>query len=90
MNFKLNYQIKIIDNFLNNDDFNSLCNIKIEKNSDEKFKTLHNEIIGNKILKSSIEETLLIKLNMYHTKAMEVLKELCPEKLELYLSLIHI
>ena len=84
MNSKLNYKIKIIDNFLNEDDFNSLCNIKIEKESNKKFKILHNEISGNKVLKSSIDEKLLIKLNRYHTKAMEILKELSPEKYNLY------
>ena len=84
MNSKLNYKIKIIDNFLNEDDFNSLCNLKVEKESNTKFKVLHNEISGNKVLKSSIDEKLLIKLNKYHTKAMEILKELSPEKFNLY------
>ena len=84
MNSKLSYKIKIIDNFLNEDDFNSLCNLKIKKESNKKFKILHNEISGNKVLKSSIDEKLLIKLNKYHTKAMEILKELSPEKFNLY------
>lgn len=61
-----------------------MCNLKIEKNSDEKFKIFHNEISGNEILKSSIDEKLLIKLNKYHLKAMEILKELGPEKFNLY------
>ena len=42
MNSKLSYKIKIVDDFLNEDDFNELCNLKIEKNSDEKFKIFHN------------------------------------------------
>ena len=84
MNSKLSYKIKIVDDFLNEDDFNELCNLKIEKNSDEKFKMFHNEISGNEILKSSIDEKLLIKLSKYHLKAMEILKELSPEKFNLY------
>ena len=84
MNSKLSYKIKIVDDFLNEDDFNELCNLKIEKKSDEKFKMLHNEISGNEILKSSIDEKLLIKLNKCHLKAMEILKELSPEKFNLY------
>ena len=84
MNSKLNYKIKIIDDFLDKDDFNNLCNLKIEKKSNEKFKILHNEITGNKVLKSSIDDKLLIRLNRYHTKTMEILKELSPEKFNLY------
>ena len=84
MNSKLNYKIKIIDDFLDKDDFNTLCNLKIEKKSNEKFKVLHNEITGNKVLKSSIDDKLLIRLNRYHTKTMEILKELSPEKFNLY------
>ena len=84
MNSKLSYKIKIVDDFFNEDDFNELCNLKIAKKSDEKFKMFHNEISGNKILKSSIDEKLLIKLNKYHLKAMEILKELSPEKFNLY------
>ena len=40
----LNYEIKIIDNFLNKDDFNDLCNINIEKDIKKGFKVYHNEI----------------------------------------------
>ena len=84
MKTKLNYKIKIIDNFLDKDDYDKLCNLKIEKKNNEKFKIYHNEIIGNKILKSSIDKKLLIKLNNYHKKTINVLKELCPEKVDLY------
>ena len=84
METKLNYKIKIIDNFLYKDDYDKLCNLKIEKKNNEKFKVYHNEIIGNKILKSSIDKKLLIKLNNYHEKTINVLKELCPEKVDLY------
>ncbi len=84
MNSKLTYKIKIIDNFLDKDDFDALCNLKIEKKDNEKFKVFHNEITGNKILKSSIDEKLLIRLNKYHLRTMEILRELCPEKFDLY------
>ena len=81
----LNYEIKIIDNFLNKDDFNDLCNINIEKDIKEGFKVYHNEIDESGIRSSSIDENLLIRIHKNcHHKAIEVLKELYPEKQKLY------
>ena len=45
----------------------------------------HNEINDNGIIKSVIDKKLLQELyKNYHSLSMEILKELCPEKLELY------
>ena len=81
---KINYKIKVIDNFLNKDDFEKISNLNIDVNVNKGIKVYHNEIIGKKILKSSIDNNLLIELNKYHNKAINILKELCPEKVSLY------
>jgi hypothetical protein len=82
---KLNYKIKVIDNFLNKKDFYDLCNINIAKNISNNFKIYHNKINDHGIIESSIDKNLLLRLHKnYHHKALEVLNELSSEKLELY------
>ena len=81
----LNYEIKIIDDFLEKDDFTDLCNINIEKDIKEGFKVYHNEIDESGIRTSSIDKNLLTRIHKNcHQKAIEVLKELYPEKQKLY------
>jgi|TARA_B110000444_G_C18593275_1_gene479445 hypothetical protein len=85
MTNNLNYKLKIVDNFLENSDFKELCNLHIEKEFKGEFKVYHNEINNDKIIKSSINESLLKKIHKdYFSKAFEVLKELSPEKSKLY------
>ena len=82
---KLKFKIKIIDNFLSNEDYVELCNLNIDKNLDKGFTVYHNEINEKEIITSAIDESLLKKLhNNYHDKAINILKDLCPEKLPLY------
>ena len=81
---KLNYKIKVIDDFLDKEDYERIKNLKIYTNSNKKFAIYHGKIIGNKVLESSIDNDLLLSLNKYHDKAMNILKELCPEKIKLY------
>lgn len=82
---KLNYKIKVIDNFLNPEDFKDLCNLEIEKETNKKFLTYHNEISDDKIVNSSIDKNLLKRIHRnYHSKAMEILNEINPEKVKLY------
>ena len=40
----LNYKVKVMDNFLSEEDFKELCNLKINQNPKEEFNILHNEI----------------------------------------------
>ena len=81
----LNYNIKIVDNFLSEEDFNNLNKQRINKNINEGIEVYHNEINNEKIITSVIDQNLLTKIHKnYHSKAMEILKELCPEKAELY------
>jgi hypothetical protein len=85
MTSNLNYKLKIVDNFLEDSDFQKLCNLHIKKEFKDEFKVYHNEINNDKIIKSSIDESLLKKIHKnYFSKAFGVLKELSPEKSKLY------
>ena len=82
---KLNYSIKIVDNFLNKEDFNYLLNLHQDLNFKDEFRVFHNEINDDKIINSSIDQNFLKKIHKnYFSKAMEILKEICPEKSGLY------
>ena len=77
---------KIIDNFLNNDDFNQLCSLKLEKISSEKIRVYNNRIYKNgNIENTCIGEDLIKKMHQnYHNVALNLLKELNPKKIPLY------
>tara|TARA_B100001057_G_scaffold158916_1_gene159480 strand:- start:1421 stop:2059 length:639 start_codon:yes stop_codon:yes gene_type:complete len=82
---KLNYKLKIIDDFLNRDDFNRLCNLDNIGNFGKEFKVLNNKIDNDEVISSSINVELLKTIHRnYHLKALNILKELCPEKFNLY------
>ena len=82
---KLSYDIKVIDNFLDTDDYNELSNLKFDNDFKNEFKVYHNEINDDKIICSSISEDLLKRLHKkYFSKAIKVLEELSPEKIKLY------
>ena len=82
---KLSYDIKVIDNFLDKDDYNELSNFKFDNDFKNEFKVYHNEINDDKIICSSISEDLLKRLHKnYFSKAIKVLEELSPEKIKLY------
>ena len=78
--------IKIIDNFLNNEDFEKISQIKLKEVGKKEVKVYHNSIVGNKIIQSEcIEPSLLKDLNQkYHVKAINLLKELNKDKVDLY------
>jgi len=79
-------EIKIIDNFLDENDLKKLCSLKLNKTGKEEIKVYHNEIDkDNKILKNYFDKDFLITLKRnYHDKAYGLLKELSPKKAELY------
>ena len=56
---KLNYKLKIIDDFLNRDDFNRLCNLDNIGNFGKEFKVLNNKIDNDEVISSSINVELL-------------------------------
>ena len=78
--------LKIVNNFLDEKDLKFLCKMNLKKVNKNEIKVYHNTIDKLKNVKSScIDEEYLIDLqNIYHNKAMEILKELNPEKLSLY------
>ena len=55
----LNYKVKIIDNFLSNEDYKDLCNLNLGKNFDNEFQIYHNMINNDGIIKCTIDEKLL-------------------------------
>ena len=64
--FKRN-KVKIIDNFLSEEDFQELLNLDIEKNTPKKFNIYHNEIDENGIISSTIDKKLIERLHKnYH------------------------
>ena len=82
---KINYEIKVIDNFLNKNDFNDLCNLNINNKFDDEFKVFHNKINDKGIIESSINQNLLKRIHKnYFDTAMNILKKISPEKSKLY------
>jgi len=78
-------KIKIIDNFLDNEDLKVLVSSINQDNTNE-IKVFHNKIdSNNKILESSLDKEFIIKLqNKYYPKALKILEEISPEKVKLY------
>ena len=78
--------IKIIDNFLTNDDFNELCALNLKETKDSSIDVYNNYIDKNGLIKASvIKDTTVNRLfKNYHSKAIEVLKELNSKKVDLY------
>jgi len=78
-------KLKIIDNFLNDEDYQDLLNLDIKNNINKKFNIYHNEINDNGIITSTIDKNLIERLHKnYHSKAMLILKEINKDKAELY------
>ncbi len=81
----MNYKIKIIDEFLNKQDFNDLCKLGIYQDNNNKFSVYHNKINNSGVIDSIIDKKLLERLHKnYHPKAMNILNEISPEKAHLY------
>ena len=79
--------IKIIDDFLLNEDFDKLCTINLKKIKENQIMVYHNKIdkSGKIEIAECIEENLLKRLfQNYHEKALDILNELYPEKVNLY------
>ena len=78
-------ELIIVDNFLDRKDFDQLCRLKFDdvKNGT---KVYHNEIDKNdKIKISCLDKDLITRLHKnYHKKATDILRKLCPQKLDLY------
>jgi len=80
-------KIKIIDNFLNDEDFNELCLIKLKKIKENEILVYHNQINkkNDEVKTECINEKTVRRLfKNYHEKALNLLKEINPEKVNLY------
>lgn len=80
----INY--KVIDNYLNEEEFKLLKDTKLDEISDKSIKVYHNEIDKNKrIITSCLDHSLIKKLHeKYHSKTFDILRELNEKKSELY------
>ena len=78
--------IKIIDNFLDQKDREEITSITLKIISNNEVKVYHNQIDkNNKIKNDCLNSEFLKRLQKnYHNKAMNLLKELNPEKTKLY------
>ena len=78
--------IKIIDNFLDQKDLEEITSITLKIISNNEVKVYHNQIDkNNKIKNDCLNSEFLKRLQKnYHNKAMNLLKELNPEKTKLY------
>ncbi len=78
--------IKIIDNFFEESDFNELCELKLDKAKINEVKVYHNAISKDGVITNEcIEEKTLKRIFInYHDKAIKLLEELNPKKVELY------
>ena len=85
---KIKYNIKIVDNFLNEKDYKELSNLEVFKDLKKEkdgIKVFHNEVNNNGVIKSVLSKDLILNIHKtYHYKAIEILKEICPEKVSLY------
>ena len=74
------------DNFLNENDFNNLINLKIDSVEETSTKVYHNSISDDGVIDNSlISAELLEKLHSnYHQKALKILNDIAPEKVNLY------
>ena len=77
--------LSIIDDFLSKEDFEKLCQLKIDDIEDD-IKVYHNRINKDNVVEiSCVDKKLIEELHKnYHEKATNILKKLKPEKLYLY------
>tara|TARA_B100000035_G_scaffold72540_1_gene59891 strand:+ start:21412 stop:22059 length:648 start_codon:yes stop_codon:yes gene_type:complete len=83
------FSFKIIDSFLEEKDFNFIINSLdkkiLEKIGNNEIKIFPHKFTEREIQTSSLSKERLRKFHeKYHPKCMEILKDLCPERLDLY------
>jgi len=78
--------IKIIENFLDPEYLSTLQSLDIKPTEQDQIKIYQNIIIGDRVIQNDcISDVTLKSLNShYHNKAINILKELNPEKIKLY------
>ena len=83
------FKLKTIDNFLKLDDLNFLSKIKLDNIEKNNVKVYHNTIDKNGNINSScIDENKIKTLqDNYHSKAIQILEELCPGRMDYHFQL---
>lgn len=78
--------MKIIDNFLNKEDFNEISLLKLSSVNKFEIKVYHNKITKNNIVSADCLSDLTVRRlqKNYHEKAINLLKQFYPEKVDLY------
>jgi hypothetical protein len=78
--------IKIIDNFLKEEDFKELCALKLKKINDNEIAVYHNSIDkNNKVNSECLGHDVVRRLyKNNHQRAINLLNELNPKKVDLY------
>jgi hypothetical protein len=78
--------IKIVENFLDKKDFETLCSLKLKKTRKDEITIYSNKIKKNNIINAEcIPNKLLKRMNeKYHPIALDILKELNSKKIDLY------
>ncbi len=79
-------KIEIIENFLDETDFETLSKLKLDTVPENSLKVYHNEIDkNNNVLTSCIDPSIIKSLNnKYHNKTFQLLNKISPKKAELY------
>ena len=79
-------KLKILDNFLEKKDLITLKELKLETLNNNEIKVYHNKIFKNGTTQSDCLSEKQVKnfQNKYHNKAIDILKELNPLKVDLY------
>ena len=82
----MKYNLKIIENFFDKNDFLALKGINFENSKDHEMRAFHNQIDkNNNIIQNTFDKDFLKNLHLkYHQKAINILRELNPEKVDLY------
>ena len=75
-----------LDNFLTQEDFEKLSNVSLKQTESNKISVYRNQIDSKQNVKADcLDEATVKNLNKnYHSKAMNILKKLYPEKCDLY------
>lgn len=78
--------ILTVDNFLNTEDFEKLSKLSLKKTEINQISIYHNQIdLNNNVKTECLDEATVKNLHKnYHSKAMNILKKLYPEKYDLY------
>ena len=80
------FKYKVFDNFLINEDFQEVSKLNLGEISDNGKRVFHNRIYKNGKIESSCisKETIKRMHDKYFSKALNVLEELSPKKVNLY------